>query len=151
MSSKYLFLSDKEKSVEGATWNNVPTLSQSSRECYLTIVSAKLVFDSTTTHDGVNLKMDIPVMNYASTDNDMPMVAMLEQGTDTKIYALPFGNDIHLITNDNLKTINFVIENNVGDVLTLTADYSLEIMIKLDYVDQGAVANQYISEVPKHL
>jgi len=151
MPSKYLFLSHSQKSVAGATWNNIPTLSQSSRECYLTIVSAKLVFDTTITYEGVNLKMDIPVMNYASTDNDIPMVAMLEQGTDTKIYHLPTGNDIHLLSNDNLKNINIVTEDNFGNVLTLGAGDSLEIMIKLDYVDQLAVANQYISEVPMRL
>jgi len=90
-------------------------------------------------------------MNYASTDNDIPMVAMLEQGTDTKIYHLPTGNDIHLLSNDNLKNINIVTEDNFGNVLTLGAGDSLEIMIKLDYVDQQSLTNQYISEVPNHL
>jgi hypothetical protein len=95
--------------------------------------------------------MDIPVMNYASTDNDIPMVAMLEQGADTKIYHLPTGNDIHLLSNDNLKNINIVTEDNFGNVITLGAGDSLEVVIKLDYVDQQEVTNQYISEVPKHL
>jgi len=50
-----------------------------------------------------------------------------------------------------LKNINIVTEDNFGNVLTLGAGDSLEIMIKLDYVDQLAVTNQYISEVPMRL
>lgn len=151
MPSKYLFLSHSQKSVAGASWINLPTLSQSSRECYLTMVSAKLVFDTNAVHEGINLKMDIPVMNYASSDNDIPMVAMLEQGTDTKIYHLPTGNDIHLLTNDNLKNINITTEDNFGNVLTLAAGDSLEIMLKLDYIEQQDIAKDYLAGLPKHL
>lgn len=151
MVAKYLFLSHEQKSVAGATWNNLPTLSQSTRECYLTVVSAKLVFDSTTTHEGVNLKMNVPVLNYFSSDNDIPMAAMLEQGTDTKIYHLPFGNDISLLTNDNLKSISIVTEDNFGNVITLGAGDSLEVMIKLDYIDQDAMVAGYRAEMPKML
>ena len=44
-----------------------------------------------------------------------------------------------------------ITEDNYGNVLTLEEGDSLEIMIKLDYVDQQAVTNEYIGEVPKHL
>ena len=90
-------------------------------------------------------------MNYASSDNDIPVVAMLEQGTDSKIYHLPTGNDIHLLTNDNFKKINIITEDNFGNVLTLGAGDSLEIMLKLDYIEQEDMTKHYLAGLPKHL
>ena len=48
MPSKYLFLSNNQRqaSPNNAVWNNLPNLSQSSRECYITIVNLKLNSDS---------------------------------------------------------------------------------------------------------
>jgi len=82
MPSKYLFLAIPEKSSTQALWENLPTLSQSSRECYLSVCSAKLIFENEQDFYGVTLKMDLPVMNYASSSNSIPVVAMLSQGTN---------------------------------------------------------------------
>ena len=144
----YLFLHEAQRDV--TTWRNLPTLQSSRRECYITITDCKLVFDSTQTDESVNLKMVIPTLNYSSPSNDSPVVAMLNT-VDKKLYDMQHDNKIHLLTNDALKKCEFILEDNNGNALTIDADDSLEIMIKIDYVDQERQTESYLSEVPKHL
>jgi len=144
----YLFLHETQR--DGTIWNNLPTLQSSRRECYITITDCKLVFSSTETHESVNLKMIIPTLNYTSSSNDSPIVAMLNT-SDKKVYDMQHDNDIHLLTNDQLKKCEFILEDNNGNVITIDADDSLEIMIKIEYVDQEKQTESYLSEVPKHL
>jgi hypothetical protein len=99
-------------------------------------------------------------MNYASSSNSIPVIAMLSQGTnniassggtENKVFELIHADQIQLFSNDNLKRAKFVLEDEDGAEVVLDADDRLDIMLKIDYVDQVAVVNQYISEVPKHL
>jgi hypothetical protein len=94
--------------------------------------------------------MVIPTLNYTSSSNDSPIVAMLNT-VDKKLYDMQHDNKIHLLTNDALKKCEFILEDNNGNVLTIDADDSLEIMIKIDYVDQERQTESYLSEVPKLL
>ena len=150
MPSKYLFLENTNRNL--SVWDNLPTLSQSSRQCYISVASAKLVFDEISLFYAVRLKIDLPVMNYASSSNSIPVIAMLSQGTtENKVFELVHADQIQLFSNDNLKRAKFVLENESGTEIVLDVDDKLDIMLKIDYVDQQAVANQYISEVPKHL
>jgi hypothetical protein len=152
MPSKYLFLSNNQRQAtpNNAVWNNLPTLSQSSRECYITIINFKIVFNSTETHSSVNVKMNIPNVNYFSSDNSNPVVAFLNT-TDNKVYTLGIENDISILTNDNLKSVTFDLEDNEGDEVILDSDDSVEVMIKLDYIDQKQQTDQFILELPKTL
>jgi len=50
-----------------------------------------------------------------------------------------------------LNETKFVLEDEDGTEIVLDADDRLDIMLKIDYVDQLAVTNQYIGEIPKHL
>jgi hypothetical protein len=152
MPSKYLFLANNQRqaSPNNAVWNNLPTLSQSSRECYITIINFKIVFNSTETHSSVNVKMNIPNANYFSSDNSNPVVAFLTT-TDNKVYTLGIENDISILTNDNLKSVTFDLEDNEGDEVILDSDDSVEVMIKLDYIDQKQQTDQFILELPKTL
>ena len=152
MPSKYLFLSETNRTAGTGNpkWYNLPTISQSSRECYLTITDATIVFNSTQTHDSLNIKMVIPSSNYFSSDNESPMVAFTDT-TDDKLYRVQHDNKISILTNDNLKTIEFVLEDNNGSVISLSDTDSMEVMIKLDYVDQDAMVNQVLLELPKRL
>ena len=150
MPSKYLFLENTNRNL--SVWDNLPTLSQSSRQCYISVASAKLVFDEISLFYAVRLKIDLPVMNYASSSNSIPVIAMLSQGTtENKVFELVHADQIQLFSNDNLKRAKFVLEDEDGVEIVLDADDRLDIMLKIDYVDQLAVTNQYISEVPKHL
>ena len=144
----YLFLHEAQR--DGTTWSNLPTLQSSRRECYITITDCKLVFDSVQTDESVNLKMVIPTLNYTSSSNDSPVVAMLNT-VDKKLYDMQHDNKIHLLTNDALKKCEFILEDNNGNVLTIDADDSLEIMIKIEYIDQEKQTENYLSEVPKML
>ena len=150
MPSKYLFLENTNRNL--SVWDNLPTLSQSSRQCYISVASAKLVFDEISLFYAVRLKIDLPVMNYASSSNSIPVIAMLSQGTtENKVFELVHADQIQLFSNDNLKRAKFVLEDEDGAEIVLDADDRLDIMLKIDYVDQLAVTNQYISEVPMRL
>ena len=158
MPSKYLFLENAQRNL--SVWDNLPTLSQSSRECYISVASAKLVFSGITYFYAVRLKIDLPVMNYASSSNGIPVIAMLSQGTnnitsegtiENKVFELIHADQIQLLSNDNLKRVKFVLEDEDGTEIVLQSFDRLDIMLKIDYVDQQSVANQYISEVPNHL
>ncbi len=144
----YLFLHEAQR--DGTKWSNLPTLPNSRRECYITITDCKLVFDSVQTDESVNLKMVIPTLNYTSSSNDSPVVAMLNT-VDKKVYDMQHDNKIHILTNDALKKCEFILEDNNGNVLTIDADDSLEIMLKIDYVDQERQTESYLSEVPRLL
>lgn len=152
MPSKYLFLAEPNRNAATGNpkWQNLPTISQSTRECYLTITDATIVFSLTQTHDSLNIKMVIPSSNYFSSDNESPIVAFMDT-TDDKLYRIQHENMISILTNDNLKSVEFILEDNNGSVITLDNADSMEVMIKLDYVDQDAMVNQVLLEYPKHL
>jgi len=158
MPSKYLFLENTNRNL--SVWNNLPTLSQSSRECYISVSSAKLIFEDVPLFYAVKLKIDLPVINYASSSNSIPVIAMLSQGTnnitssgatENKVFELIHADQIQLFSNDNLKRAKFVLEDEDGTEIVLDSDDKLDIMLKIDYVDQLAVTNQYISEQPMRL
>jgi len=158
MPSKYLFLENTNRNL--SVWDNLPTLSQSSRECYVSVSSAKLIFEDVPLFYAVKLKIDLPVINYASSSNSIPVIAMLSQGTnnitssgatENKVFELIHADQIQLFSNDNLKRAKFVLEDEYGTEIVLDANDKLDIMLKIDYVDQLAVTNQYISEQPMRL
>ena len=158
MPSKYLFLENANRNL--SVWNNIPTLSQSSRECYISTSSVKLIFDNVPLFYAVKLKIDLPVINYVSSSNSMPVIAMLSQGTnnitssgttENKVFELIHADQIQLFSNDNLKRAKFVLEDEYGTEIVLDANDKLDIMLKIDYIDQGAITNQYISEQPMRL
>jgi len=150
---KYLFLSDTNRELTGtsaATWNNIPSLTNSTRECYLTVINAKIVFNSNQIHGGITLKAVLPVRNYTSTDNDSPVIADLE-ALDQKVYAINKENQIHLLSNDNLKKVEIIVQDDVGTNILLVGGDSLEIMFKIEYVNQEQQTENYIKELPKYL
>jgi len=94
--------------------------------------------------------MIIPTLNYTSSSNDSPVVAMLNT-SDKKVYDMQHDNKIHLLTNDSLKKCEFILEDNNGASITIDAGDSLEIMIKIEYLDQEKATENYLNEVPKLL
>lgn len=152
MPSTYLFLSEKNRAsgTGNPKWLNLPTISQSSRECYLTLIDCAIVFENTETYQSLNIKMRIPTNNYFSSDNEYPLLGLLETIND-QVFRLPKGNEIHILTNDNLKNVELVLEDNTGEVIELTDEDSLEVMFKLDYLNQEQQTEQFILEMPKHL
>ena len=157
MVSKYLFLSESNRetysaSVVNPKWVNLSPLSESSRECYLKVINCKVIFNTSPSKDSLVVKAKIPASNYYSSDNTDVVVAFLH-ADDTKIFTIEHNNEISLLANDgSLKNVEFVLEDNTGQVVVLdNVSDSMEVMFKLDYVDQDAMTNQYIGEMPKHL
>jgi hypothetical protein len=147
----YLFLHDAQKSLSGnkIIWNNLPVLSGASRECYITIVDCKLILSAGGT-ESVNLKMNIPVRNYYSSSNLSPVGAILHSDDNaSQVYDLQHENNIHLLSNDNLSKIEFQLFSNAGDEVTTTD--TLEVMLKIEYIDQDKQTENYLSEIPKML
>ena len=153
---EYLYLSDSQatKTSDGVagyvTWNNIPTMSQSTRECYITAVRANVVFAGETgqTHSDIILKSSIPTGNYTSTDNSEPLLAVLHSD-DSKLFDLNMDNPIHLLSNDNIKSFKLTLLQT-DESATGTAS-ACNILLKLDYVDQERQTEKYLSELPKHL
>lgn len=145
----YLFLHDAQKSVSGnkIIWNNLPILSGSSRECYITVVDCKLILSNSSTKS-VNLKLNIPVRNYYSSSNLSPVSAILHTDDNTS-YDLQHENAVHLLSNDNLRTVTFELFNNLGAEVDDIS--SLEVMLKIEYIDQKEETEKFLSEIPKHL
>jgi len=149
MPSSYLFLSDAQRS--GYKWSNLPTVSQSTRECYLTVINCKVILtDEADDKASILVKLKIPSLNYFSSDNTDVTVAFLNEG-QTKTFSIEKENEISILTNDNLKAVEFALEDNAGTAVSAADVSSFEVMLKLDYIDQDAMANQVVIEYPNRL
>ena len=99
--------------------------------------------------------MNIPSRNYFSSDNEEVLVAFLEILVDEaggNTYALRKTNEISILTNDNLKDIKFTLEDpSTENKIILGQDDNMHVMFKLDYVDQKAMTQTYLEELPMHL
>ena len=148
----YLFLNNAQRdtSLTIGQWTNLPVLSAQARECYLTIVDCKLILASAGSKDSINVKMNIPSRNYWSSSNSSPIVAMLHT-EDNKVFDLVHENAVHILTSDALSKVQIQLEDNVGAVFALPSTASLEIMIKIEYLDQEKQTESYLSEIPKLL
>lgn len=152
MPSKYLFLSDaqRDKTQTNAVWNNLPTLSQSTRECYLSLAEFKVEFEALENVDGIFIKANIPSQNYFSSDNGDPVLGLLDEPA-TKDYILNKDNHISILTNDNLKSFKITLTNLENSVINISSVDKVNLVLKLDYVDQEAMVNKFLSEEPKRL
>jgi hypothetical protein len=151
---QYLYLSDSQatktsSSVAGfVTWNNIPTLSQSTRECYITAVRINVIFNAAQTHNDIIVKSSIPTVNYSSTDNSEPLLAVLHS-TDSYLFDLNIDNPIHLLSNDNIKSFKLILlQTDESATGTPTA---CNVLLKFTYVDQEKQTDRYLSELPKRI
>ena len=147
---QYLYLSDAEATKSGntVTWQNIPTLSLSSRECYITAVKINVLYNSAQTHADIVVKGSIPTMNYKSSDNSEPLLAVLHSD-DSKVFDLNIENPIHLFSNDNIKNLKLTLSETDG-AATATPD-ACNILLKLEYINQSEHQEQFMLELPKHL
>ena len=152
MPSKYLFLNSEQlTNVDGvATWNNLPVLSESRRECYINVVHACAVFSTALSHSEALLKINLPSLNYFSSSNNAPVMEYLHSD-DKLMFEGVYESPIKLLSNDALKKIEIQLIDNRGEVVDIDELGSLSVVLKIDYIDQLAVTNQYISEQPMRL
>ena len=152
MPSKYLFLNSEQlTNVDGvATWNNLPVLSESRRECYINVAHACAVFSTARSHSEALLKINLPSLNYFSSSNNAPVMEYL-QSDDNLVFEPVYESPIKLLTNDALKKIEIQLIDNGADVIDIDDLESLSIVLKIEYVDQDAMANEYLSQMPSLL
>ena len=152
MPSKYLFLNSEQlTNVDGvATWNNLPVLSESRRECYINVVHACAVFSTALSHSEALLKINLPSVNYFSSSNNAPVMEYLHSD-DNLTFEPVYESPIKLLTNDALKKIEIQLIDNGADVIDIDDLESLSIVLKIEYVDQDAMANEYLSQMPSLL
>jgi len=152
MPSKYLFLNSEQlTNVDGvATWNNLPVLSESRRECYINVVHACAVFSTALSHSEALLKINLPSVNYFSSSNNAPVMEYLHSD-DKLMFEGVYESPIKLLSNDALKKIEIQLTDNSGEVIDIDDLESLSVVLKIDYVDQAAMANEYLSQMPSLL
>ena len=148
---QYLYLSNSEaiKTAGFVSWQNIPTLSQSSRECYITVSKINVVFSASQNHSDIIVKGSLPTVNYKSTDNSEPLIAVLHSD-DGKVFDLNIENPIHLLSNDNIKSFKLSLSTSNTSVLTVSAD-SCNVLMKIEYIDQLEQTELYISQKPRTL
>lgn len=151
MPSTYLFLNNLQKEVANnkITWNNLPTLGSSTRECYISILNIDVVFTEAVTKDEVIVKVNLPNTNYYSSNNDIPVMRYLIT-IDQKVFAPSLDSSIQLLSNDNLKRVEFELFDSSGSVIENEIS-SMNVTLKIDYVVQEQQREQFILEMPKHL
>jgi len=152
MPSKYLFLNSEQgiKANGVAIWNDLPVISESRRECYINVAHACAVFSETQTNSEALLKINLANQNYYSSSNDTPVMEYL-QSDDNLTYKAVYESPIKILSNDALKNIQIQLMENSGDVIDIDELQSLSVVLKIDYVEQQEVTNQYIKEVPMRL
>ena len=146
----YLYLSNLQatKTAGGVTWNNIPLLSQSTRECYVTVAKINVVFGAAQNHTDIVVKGSLPTMNYTATDNSEPLVAVLHS-SDSKVFDLNIENPIHLLSNDNIKSFKLTLLQT--DETACGTPSACNVLLKIDYIDQVAHTNDILLEIPRHL
>jgi len=150
---QYLYLSSSQatKGAGFVTWNNIPSMSQSTRECYITAVRLNVVFtpDPPQTHSDIIVKTpSIPTMNYTATDNSEPLIAVLNSNNSI-FFDLPTENPIHLLSNDNIKSFKLTLLQT--DETACGTPSACNVLLKIDYIDQVAHTNDILLDIPRHL
>ena len=147
---QYLYLSDAQatKAAGSVSWQNIPTLSLSSRECYITVVKINVLFGASQTHADIVVKGSIPTMNYKASDNSEPLIAVLHSD-DNKIFDLNIENPIHLFSNDNIKNFKITLSETDGSA-TAEPD-ACNVLLKIEYVNQSEKEEQFLMELPKRI
>ena len=149
---KFLFLSSNQADVVGnsVVWNNLPTLSESRRQCYITVANAVIIFSSTQINNSIMIQMNLPTGNYYSSNNDEPIVSFLVS-SDLAEYGLVFEESIKILSTDQLKKIELKLLNPDYTEIDLANVESINVMLKLEYIDTQKQVMSYLSTKPSTL
>ena len=149
---KFLFLSKKQAVEDNGVivWNNLPTLSESRRQCYITVANAVVVFTSALAESQVLVQMNLPTGNYYSSNNDEPIVSFL-QSSDLNLYEPLYPSSVKLLSTDQLKNIEIKLLNTDYGELDVNNVDSINITLKLEYIDTQKQVMSYLSTKPSTL
>ena len=149
---KFLFLSKKQAVEDNGVivWNNLPTLSESRRQCYITVENVVIIFGSTLSNGSILVQMNLPTGNYYSSNNDEPIVSFLVS-SDLAEYGLVFEESIKILSTDQLKKIELKLLNPDYTTVDVNLVDSINIMLKLEYIDTQKQVMSYLSTKPSTL
>ncbi len=149
---KFLFLSKKQAVEDNGVivWNNLPTLSESRRQCYITVANAVIIFSSTQINNSIMIQMNLPTGNYYSSNNDEPIVSFLVS-SDLAEYGLVFEESIKILSTDQLKKIELKLLNPDYTEIDLADVAYINVMLKLEYIDTQKQVMSYLSTKPSTL
>ena len=151
---KFLFLSVKQADVVGnaLVWNNLPTISESRRQCYITVANMVVVFGSVQPNNLIMVQMNLPTGNYYSSNNDEPIVSFL-QSTDINLnmYEPLYPSSVKILSTDQLKKIELKLLNPDYAVVDVNLIDSINVMLKLEYIDTQKQVMSYLSTKPSTL
>ena len=149
---KFLFLSKKQAVEDNGVivWNNLPTLSESRRQCYITVANAVIIFSSTQINNSIMIQMNLPTGNYYSSNNDEPIVSFL-QSSDLNLYEPLYPSSVKLLSTDQLKNIEIKLLNTDYGELDVNNVDSINITLKLEYIDTQKQVMSYLSTKPSTL
>lgn len=159
MPSTYLYLNPKNRvlGLNGRLlWQNVPNLSLTSRQCYLSVSQFGIQINESNVDDRFVIKMNLASQNYYSSDNDGVVVCALQATrivAPRTVYQLSVesGSPIEILTNDNYNTLEFFIIDSAGDVRLVDDADSVDVVLKFDYPDVEDVQQVYVETMPKRL
>ena len=149
---KFLFLSSNQADVVGnsVVWNNLPTLSESRRQCYITVENVVIIFGSTLSNGSILVQMNLPTGNYYSSNNDEPIVSFLVSA-DLAEYGLAYEQSIKILSTDQLKNIQLKLLNPDYAEIDVNLVDSINVMLKLEYIDTQKQVMSYLSTKPSTL
>lgn len=155
MPSKYLYLSNLQKQTStnnSVYWENLPVLSEARRECYINVVHSAVVFDNSNPIDSneVLVHLKLPSLNYFTSDNTTPVMAYLHS-VDKKTFEQAYQSPVELLSNDGLKKVEIELRDNSDDLIDLSHLESVSVVLKIDYIDQQNMTNEYLSQSPSLL
>jgi len=94
--------------------------------------------------------MNLPTGNYYSSNNDSPIVSFLVSA-DLAEYGLPFQQSIKILSTDQLKNIEIKLLNTDYGELDVNLVDSINVMLKLEYIDTQKQVMSYLSTKPSTL
>jgi len=96
------------------------------------------------------VQMNLPTGNYYSSNNDEPIVSFLESA-DLAEYGLPFEQSIKILSTDQLKKIELKLLKPDYTAIDLAEVASINVMLKLEYIDTQKQVMSYLSTKPSTL
>jgi len=94
--------------------------------------------------------MNLPTGNYYSSNNDEPIVSFLVS-SDLAEYGLVFEESIKILSTDQLKKIELKLLNPDYTEIDLANVESINVMLKLEYIDTQKQVMSYLSTKPSTL
>jgi hypothetical protein len=159
MPSTYLFLNPKNRVLgQGgkAVWINLPKLSLTSRQCYLSVAQFGFTKNAAGVDNRFMIKLNIASENYYSSDNEGVVMCSLEPTRVVQPRTLfqlsnESGFPIEILTNDNYSRLEFTLLDFNGLPFAVDDADVIDIVLKFDYPEVEEIQQTYVATMPKNL